>query len=159
MSKKLQRSELKSTEPSLLKKRSKITIKIDSKPQRPKRLKGLSFESSVGHQYSKEIDEKEPVPEIYDIEKCKQSFIQKSFIEPNVYVKFASFRDRIATRYDRADPDWHLKMDTSDCRIEQKDLSYDFKNYSPRKLNEVQSKYPIRASLNLYQFSPKDTVV
>lgn len=58
LSKKLQRSDLKSTEPSLLKKRSKMTIDVSQKnlkPSKPRRLKGLSFDSSAGHRYLKEI--------------------------------------------------------------------------------------------------------
>lgn len=55
--------------------------------------------------------------------------------EPHVHVNFGSFRNSIATRYDRADPNWHLNLDNSNCQITNKDLSYDFKDYSDRKPN------------------------
>jgi len=35
--------------------------------------------------------------------------------EPHVHVNFGSFRSSIATRYDRADPNWHLNIDNSNC--------------------------------------------
>jgi len=34
--------------------------------------------------------------------------------EPRAYVDFSHFRDSIATRYDRADPNWHTIMESSD---------------------------------------------
>ena len=55
----------------------------------------------------------------------------------------------MATRYDRADPDWHLDMDTSNQELRPKDMSYNFDDYSSRKVNEVQSKYAMRQCMNL----------
>lgn len=69
------------------------------------------------------------------------------------------FKDSIATRLDRADPNWHLINDTSNCSIEPKDLSYNFNHYSDRKINEVKSKYPHRHSMNLYMFPVKELKV
>lgn len=81
--------------------------------------------------------------------------IKNSFREPRINVDFGTFRDKVATRYDRSDPDWHLRMDTSNQHIQDKDMSYDFCHYSDRKINEVKSKYPHRASMNLYMFPAK----
>lgn len=90
-----------------------MTIDIPEKPLKPRRLKGISFNSSVGHRYLKEVDDKDDTPEFYNIQQSKESLIRKSFKEPRVNVNFGSFRDKIATRYDRVDPNWHLSLDTS----------------------------------------------
>lgn len=65
------------------------------------------------------------------------------------FLKFDHFKHKIVTRYDRADPDWHLKMDTSNCEISKKVKSYKFDAYSSRKLNEVKSKYALRQCMDL----------
>jgi hypothetical protein len=78
--------------------------------------------------------------------------------QPSIHVKFPLFRNSIATRYDRPDPHWHLSMDSSDKSIPQKDMSYDFGQYSARKPNEVYSKYPFRQNMNLYMLPPPGTV-
>lgn len=50
-------------------------------------------------------------------------------------VKFALFRKKISTRYDRADPHWNLTIDLENRIMEEKDKSYDFSKYSPREIN------------------------
>jgi hypothetical protein len=49
--------DLKSTEPSLIKKRSSATIDVGERVAviKPRRLKGISFDSSAGHQYFKQL--------------------------------------------------------------------------------------------------------
>jgi hypothetical protein len=37
--------------------------------------------------------------------------------EPRAYVNFSHFRNSIATRYDRADPNWHTLIDSSDSPL------------------------------------------
>ena len=58
--------EIKSTQPSLVKKRSQATIEIDSKEDKKlRKVKGVPFKSSSGHQYLKEVEdrkEKEKIP-------------------------------------------------------------------------------------------------
>ena len=74
-------------------------------------------------------------------------------------MSFGKFKDSIATRYDRADPHWLLLMDQSGQQIEQKDLSYDFDMHSPRKPNEVQSRYPFRQCMNFHIFPTHDALL
>lgn len=53
---------------SLIKKRSKLTIEVEkSEMKKQEKIRGVSFDSSVGHRYLKEIDNQEPGPEFYDI--------------------------------------------------------------------------------------------
>ena len=40
-------------------------------------------------------------------------------------------------------------MDTSNQELKAKDKSYNFDDYSSRKMNEVQSKYAMRQCMNL----------
>ena len=89
-------------------------------------MRGVSFDSSLGHQYLREVEEREPVPEFYDIESCRQSYIKKSMKDPSIYVNFPQYRKYIATRYDRSDPNWHIYMDNSSGSLKEKDLSYSF---------------------------------
>jgi len=54
---------MKSTEPSIMKARLKKENSLESK-ELPKieKIKGMKFESSIGHQYLREIDEKDLSP-------------------------------------------------------------------------------------------------
>jgi hypothetical protein len=56
-------SDMKSTEPSIMKARLKKENSLESK-ELPKieKIKGMKFESSIGHQYLREIDEKDLSP-------------------------------------------------------------------------------------------------
>lgn len=45
--------------------------------------------------------------------------------EPSIYVNFPQYRNSIATRYDRSDPNWHTYMDNAGG-LKEKDLSYSF---------------------------------
>ena len=63
-SKKLGLSDLKSTEHSIIKKRSSIIIEPEraEKPARKERARGVSFDSSIGHQYLREVEERDKNP-------------------------------------------------------------------------------------------------
>jgi len=65
-SQKLMASELRSTEHSLLKKRSKLTIEVEkreeAKQKKIERVRGVSFDSSIGHQSLREVERREPSP-------------------------------------------------------------------------------------------------
>jgi hypothetical protein len=59
LSKKLAMSDFKSTEHSLVKKRSKISIdpeKAAERAEKEERRRGVSFDSSIGHQYLREVE-------------------------------------------------------------------------------------------------------
>lgn len=59
LSKKLAISDFKSTEHSLIKKRSKINISPQAhsvEKGKEERRRGISFDSSIGHQYLKEVE-------------------------------------------------------------------------------------------------------
>lgn len=61
LSKKLGMSDLKSTDHSLVKLRSKVAIESErAEPKQHKR--GVSFDSSIGHQYLKEVENRERYP-------------------------------------------------------------------------------------------------
>lgn len=56
-SEKLRVSEMRSTEHSLVKKRSKLTIEVGRREEvRKEKARGVSFDSSIGHQYLREVE-------------------------------------------------------------------------------------------------------
>ncbi len=61
-SQKLERTNLQSTDQSLIKNISKIIIKPITEHIRPKPLRGVSFDSSVGHRYLKEVEDSDKNP-------------------------------------------------------------------------------------------------
>ena len=73
---------MRSTEHSLVKKRSKLTIEVgrseEAKKKKIYKMRGVSFDSSIGHQYLREVEGRDASPEFYDIESCRQSYIKKS---------------------------------------------------------------------------------
>lgn len=69
---------------------------------------------------------------------------------PKGHVKFDRYRDQIKMRSDRIDPYWSMTMDYDQVNYNPETLkTMDLDKVSPRKINEVYSKYPIRATMNL----------
>jgi len=73
---------------------------------------------------------------------------------PKGNVKFDLYRDMVKVRCDRPDPVWNTKIEYDiSPRADYKTLDFDV--ISPRKMNEVKSKYPFRQNLcTVFRKSP-----
>ena len=69
---------------------------------------------------------------------------------PKGYAKFDLFRDKIATRFDRLDPNWGMNLNYEDLYLNRKkdNKGVEMKKLTERKPNEVYSKYPIRQNMS-----------
>lgn len=61
--------------------------------------------------------------------------------------RFYLYREKIATRKDRADQHWHTFLEYHPANIHHLANTLDFDQRTERRENEVHSKYPIRLSL------------
>ena len=77
---------------------------------------------------------------------------------PKGYAKFDLFRDKIATRFDRLDPNWGMNLNYEDLYINRKrqNRGVELKKMTERKPNEVYNKYPIRQNMSFE--APKNRV-
>ena len=67
-------------------------------------------------------------------------------------MRFDTFREKVRVRKDRADPNWFQVLEYTpnfDC-VEKGKRRMNFGKELGRQMNEVQSKYPIRQSLELH---------
>jgi len=76
---------------------------------KPREFRAHSFRSDFGHEYLKEVETRDRSPE-YDIQTGNESFIQQSMSKPKGFIEFDKYREMIATRLDRNDPNWHTKL-------------------------------------------------
>jgi len=67
-------------------------------------------------------------------------------IRPKGFVEFDKYRELIATRFDRNDPDWHTSL-IYEPKEEKNSKTIDFEQSLDRLPNDIHSKYPIRLSL------------
>jgi len=84
-----------------------------SKPQ-----KAHKFESDFGHEYLKEVETRDKSPE-YDIRDSDESIVHRSMSKTKGENRFSLYREKIATRHDRADKEWHtfLEYDASPHKL------------------------------------------
>ena len=66
--------------------------------------------------------------------------------KPKVSIEFDQFKDKIATRFDRNDPQWYTRLQYEEIE-ESKSKTIAFDQLLDRKPNDIHSKYPIRLSL------------
>ena len=69
--------------------------------------------------------------------------------KPKGSLQFDRFKEKIVTRLDRFDPEWHTQLEY--LPNTQKETSLEkklcFENQTNRQPNDIHSKYPIRLSL------------
>ena len=66
--------------------------------------------------------------------------------KPKGFVEFDKYREVIATRVDRNDPEWHTKLKYEPVK-ERNSKTIHFDQLLDRRPNDIHSKYPIRLSL------------
>lgn len=76
-----------------------------------------NFEHSPGHVYGSELFKPNNNPEPYDISESNEAFVKKSMSNPRGYTKFDLYRDHIAMRSDRIDPNWGMHINYEDLYI------------------------------------------
>lgn len=67
------------------------------------------FNSDDSHQYLREVEEREKSPE-YDLMGSDESIIRMSMAKTKGEKRFYKYREKIRTKYDRADPDWFTSL-------------------------------------------------
>lgn len=83
---------------------------------------------------------------------------------PRGHVRFDSFREKIAVRSDRSDPNWGMTLNyehTHENPEWKNAKTIRMEKISERRLNEVYSKYPIRQSMSLVtpvNWSPEKSI-
>jgi hypothetical protein len=85
----------------------------------------------------------------YDVLKQNEGFLRLAMAKPKGSMQFDRFKEKIVTRLDRFDPEWHTQLQYES--IKQKETSLEkklcFDNQTNRQPNDIHSKYPIRLSL------------
>lgn len=114
---------------------------FQSRPQR-----AHLFTSDSGHEYLREVEERERSPE-YDIASANESFMHKSMPKTRGEKQFFLYREKIATRHDRVDKNWHTFLEY-EPNMPRNGKQADFNQTLDRRDNDVHSKYPIRLSLS-----------
>lgn len=66
--------------------------------------------------------------------------------KPKGFIEFDKYREMIATRLDRNDPNWHTKL-LYYPQEESNNKTIHFDQLLDRKPNDIHSKYPMRLSL------------
>lgn len=112
---------------------------------KPREYKAHSFRSDFGHEYLKEIETRDRSPE-YNIEACNESFVRPSMSKAKGFMEIDKFREIIATRFDRNDPEWHTKLAYEPLE-ERSNRTISFDQLLDRRPNDIHSKYPMRISL------------
>ncbi len=82
----------------------------------------------------------------YDILACNEAITRKSMIRPKGFVEFDKYREVVATRLDRNDPEWHTELGY-EVNEERNSKTIQFDQSLDRLPNDIHSKYPIRLSL------------
>lgn len=114
---------------------------------KPREHKSHSFQSDSAHQYLKEVETREKSPE-YDILAINESFAHRSMPKTKGEKRFYLYKEKIATRFDRADKEWLTFLDYDAKERHRLHNAVDFDQTLPRRENEVHSSYPIRLSLS-----------
>ena len=113
-----------------------------SRPQNSHR-----FESDSGHEYLKEVETRDKSPE-YDVRDSDESIVHKSMPKTKGEKRFYLYKDKIATRIDRSDKQWHTFLNYNGDITPKMHNTVVFDQELDRKENVVHSKYPIRLSLS-----------
>ena len=104
------------------------------------------FKSDSPHKYHREIEIRDKSPE-YNVAESKESFMHQAMPETKGEKRFFLYRNKIATRIDRADKNWHTYLQYDCNNPPPIRPSVDFDKTTDRKPNVVHSGYPIRLSL------------